>query len=245
MKKIVSIMAGLVAGLGLVSAQNFTLTCNGEPVTEGSTIEVSGVIDNVEVYDLKAYFVLTSTSTEVMTFEASYESVDVEEGALITLCAFGSCLSTNTTGEHEIQPGAVHGEDHGMDAFDIAYAPAYGSTKTGIVKVTMSDKTAGEDLTFTLKFIPQTEGAANEALSAASIVAYPNPASESVRFRLDNVKAGSKVILRDLNGKTVRTASVSDASEVGMNLQGLSSALYFYSVEENGSTVAVGKLMVR
>lgn len=244
MKKIVSIMAGLVAGLSLVSAQNFTLTCNGEAVTEGSTIEVSGVIDNVDVFSLTANFVLTSTSDEVMTFSASYEALDVEDGAFVQLCAFGTCMSTNTTGDHEIQPGAVHGVDP-MDVFDIAYTPAFGSTNPGIVKVVMSDKTAREDLTFTLKFIPQSAGASNESLTAASIVAYPNPASENVNFRLDNVKAGSKVVLRDLSGKTLRTASVSGASEVSMSLQGLSSALYFYSVEENGSTVAVGKLMVR
>ena len=111
------------------------------------------------------------------------------------------------------------------------------------MKVTMSDNTAGEELVFTLVLDPTREETATQTVAEVIAAAYPNPASEVVNFRLNNVKAGATVVLRDLSGKALRQVVAAD--EVSMNLQGLSAGMYFYTVEEQGVRMATGKLVIR
>ena len=57
------------------------------------------------------------------------------------------------------------------------------------------------------------------------------------------MKAGSKLVLRDMSGRTVKMLDAE--AEVSMDLDGLSAGVYFYSLEENGKAIATRKLVVR
>ena len=237
MKKIISLLAVLAAGFGFASAQNFTATCNGKTIANGDVIEVR---ESVKVgATMEADFLITSTSTSNVDFSMKFEEVQ-PENAVITICGFGGCRVGNSIDNETLEPGKTYGGEN--DKIDIAYIVMEEGVKA-TMKVTMSDNTAGEELVFTLVLDPTREETANQTVAEVIAAAYPNPASEVVNFRLNNVKAGATVVLRDLSGKALRQVVAAD--EVSMNLQGLSAGMYFYTVEEQGVRMATGKLVIR
>lgn len=239
MKKIISLLAALVAGFGFTSAQNFTATCNGKAIANGDVIEVCKLLEAGG--DMEADFMITSTSTANVDFSMKFEEVQPKD-AILTICGFGGCRAGNSIDNETLEPGKTYGGEE--DKIDIAYIVGEDVAKV-TMKVTMSDNTAGKDLVFTLVLDPtrNAEGAANQTVAEVIAAAYPNPASEVVKFRLNNVKAGATVVLRDLAGKALRQVAAAD--EVSMNLQGLSAGMYFYTVEEKGVRMATGKLVIR
>lgn len=254
MKKIFVFFAAAVAGLTCVSAQNFTLKVLGTEIKGGETIEACAKVNFDDVWSVPAYMELTNTSSSDIQITATAdfaEGSSLQGSSTISLCGFGGCLEDWKIMEPKtVKAGQTVGADHVLDAFDYSYFPdkTLDPIPTVTINCTITDVAAEKSLSFTIKFdaTKDAPSVANEAPAAqAAISAYPNPAVDQVNFRLENVKAGSVVVLRDLSGKTVRRMSVDGAAEMNMNLNGLASGMYFYSVEENGSTVAVGKLMVR
>lgn len=254
MKKIFVFIAAAISGLACVSAQNFTLKVLGTEIKGGETIEACAKVDFNEVWEVKAYMELTNTSSsdiQVLVKATLAEGETLQDGCSLSLCGFGLCRDgLAVLGPETVEAGKTIGQDHVMDAFDFAYAPSMSMDVPypGLtINCTVTDVTADKSVYFSIKFDPNKEpSVANEdVLSQVAISAYPNPATSEVNFRLDGVKAGSFVVLRDLSGKIVRRMPTNGDAEMNMSLSGLTSGMYFYSVEENGSTVAVGKLMVR
>lgn len=255
MKKIFVLFATALAGLTWASAQNFTLKVLGTEIKGGETIEACAKVNFDDVWSVPAYMELTNTSSSDIQIIATADLAEgstLEGASMISLCGFGTCMGDWKTMDGKpqtVKAGQTVGSDHVLDAFDYAYYPDKTLDPLPVVTIncTITDVAAEKSVNFSIKFDPTKESSvANENIVAqAGISAYPNPAVDQVSFRLENVKAGSMVVLRDLSGKTVRRMSVNGAAEMSMNLNGLASGMYFYSVEENGSTVAVGKLMVR
>lgn len=253
MKKIFAYMAFAMAGLGMASAQNFTVNVEGQEVTEGATIEVSSVIDPADwnAMTVVAHWTLTNTSAADLVFAATMEgATPLPEGASWQNCSFGSCAATWEIPDQTIAAGATVGGPTDLDPvpFDFAYRPASGDYNPWTVNCVFTDKTAGASLNFSIRFVPLPKGedtTANEGLDRVAISAYPNPTMGEVHFMLANVKAGSKVVLRDMNGRVVESVAVKGETELSMNLEALNAGVYFYSVEENGKAVVTRKLVVR
>ena len=131
MKKIFAYMAFAMAGLGMASAQNFTVNVEGQEVTEGATIEVSSVIDPADwnAMTVVAHWTLTNTSAADLVFAATMEgATPLPEGASWQNCSFGSCAATWEIPDQTIAAGATVGEPTDLDPvpFDFAYRPASG-----------------------------------------------------------------------------------------------------------------------
>lgn len=212
----------------------FDMMAGRVQISEGSTLEVTGGTKTIT-----QYFEMKNLTDSAMNVWIGFSNENMPEGTELTICGFGGCRVGNFA-DGTIEANGTGGSD--TDPLDIAYTTnaAFDDYTT---TVTVKDETSGYILTFKLHFAPQD--LASETFAKAAIAAYPNPAAGQVRFRLDNVKGGSSVVLRDLTGKTVRKMTVNGSEEITMSLAGISSGLYFYSVEENGSSLAVGKLMVR
>lgn len=240
MKKITSLLIAALIGVGTVSAQSLKLEVNGTEVTEGTTITYEGEYDGFE--GITCYMQITNTSDKEVGVKLEFSKEGLPEGASAMICGFGQC-SILPYVEGEIQAGAVAGADHKMP-IDLAYTPNE-KFDAFVAACTLTNKTDNETLKFNIHFIPTNNGhgAANQTVAEVIAAAYPNPASEVVNFRLNNVKAGATVVLRDLSGKALRQVVAAD--EVSMNLQGLSAGMYFYTVEEQGVRMATGKLVIR
>ena len=229
MKKIISLLAALATGFGFASAQSFTVTCDGKPVTNGSTIEIREMVGS----SMEADFLITSTSTDNVDFSMKFEDVQ-PENAIISICGFGGCRMGNSIDNETLEPGKTYGGKD--DKIDIAYL--LGEDKAQVtMKVTMSDNTAGEDLVFTLVFDPEM-GTANENRELAGVNVYPNPADGL--FNL-NVPARAQVEIFSANGQVVRQMEVG-AGQTSLQLN--NAGIYFIRVRANGKQ-AVKRLVVR
>ena len=221
------------------SEEGFTATYEGNAIANGDVIEVCKLLEAGD--DMEADFMITSTSDADIDFSMKFEDVQPAE-AVVTICGFGGCRAGNSIDNETLEPGKTYGGEG--DKIDIAHIVGEKAEKV-TMKVTMSNNTNGKALVFTLVLDPtrNAEGVANQTVAEVIAAAYPNPASEVVNFRLNNVKAGATVVLRDLSGKALRQVVAAD--EVSMNLQGLSAGMYFYTVEEQGVRMATGKLVIR
>lgn len=82
----------------------------------------------------------------------------------------------------------------------------------------------------------------SEAIFSERVLAYPNPASSSIRFDLNNNKATS-IRVTDITGKAVKTINVT-SNLVDVNVYDLPAGLYIYQVFNNGAVVYTDKFMV-
>lgn len=229
MKKIIVLMVSLFAGMGMTFAQNFKLEANGSVVTEGQILEMKGSGRSIE-----QHFVLTNTSESAMEFQAEFSTDSIPEGAGMSICGFGGCMTGNTLGPIMMDPGQVTGT--GLEPFDIAYTPNADKDECTTTCI-FTDLTAGKSLTFKIHFIPE-KGVANESRELAGVSVYPNPANGL--FNL-NVPARAQVEIFSANGQVVRQMEVG-AGQTSLQLN--NAGIYFIRVRANGKE-AVKRLVIR
>ncbi len=88
-----------------------------------------------------------------------------------------------------------------------------------------------------------TTGVANTP-AVASAVIFPNPTNGNAILRTDaTAYNNASVIITDILGKTVKQLPVT-SSETTILKDGLTTGLYFYSVQNNGVKIANGKLQI-
>ncbi|MBO8431840.1 MAG: T9SS type A sorting domain-containing protein [Bacteroidetes bacterium] len=245
MKKFFVSTVMVMLGASMVMAQNFTVVINGQEVSDGATVNVEQVVDPNDPMTLfmQAHMQLTNKTDADLTITSTLTpSRELPEGALFSDCTMGSCVMGFDGKEISLASGESTPES---DAYD--YTVLSGDYESFPIAITYTDN-KGYSLNCTLTFVPlagDSTGTASEKLDRVAISAYPNPTMGEVHFMLANVKAGSKVVLRDMNGRVVESVAVKGETELSMNLEALNAGVYFYSVEENGKAVVTRKLVVR
>ena len=220
----------------VVPESDLAVMINGQAVEDGGTFTIQ-----TDELDVKAQFQLTNNTEADMSIKAVVDIAGLPEGCSYMLCGFGTCFLANETQPYVLAAGDTYG-DVQMEDFHLEFI-ADATGKTWSAPMTLTDTVSGLEFKVTVEYV--IGSVANEGLDAAEISAYPNPASEEVHFMLANVKAGSKVVLRDMNGRVVESVAVKGETELSMNLEALNAGVYFYSVEENGKAVVTRKLVVR
>lgn len=81
-----------------------------------------------------------------------------------------------------------------------------------------------------------------EAIFSERVLAYPNPASSSIRFNLNDNKA-TKIRITDITGKAVKTITVT-SNIVDMNVYDLPAGLYVYQVFNDENVIFTDKFTV-
>jgi hypothetical protein len=80
--------------------------------------------------------------------------------------------------------------------------------------------------------------------STSTVVSvYPNPMVESTTVYLENTSGNATLRVYGVNGQVVLTKQVSNGDNK-ITKESLTEGLYFYSVEDNGASIAKGKLRV-
>lgn len=233
MKKIVAFLFLACSGISVAFAQGLQVKVNGQDVAEGATVSVVSMAP-------KAQFELTNTTSADMSVTAFGDFSGLPSGAFASFC-WEECYSTDSIPPRTLAAGDTYGDNDGEDFHLEPLGMTEGQTWTA--PMTFKDVVSGAEFSFTLVFTVGT--AANEGFDLVEVSAYPNPASEIVNFRLGNVKSGSHLVLRDMSGRSLKVLPLDGKAEASMDLEGLASGVYFYSVEENGKAVATRKLVVR
>jgi hypothetical protein len=81
-----------------------------------------------------------------------------------------------------------------------------------------------------------------QAIFSERILAYPNPASTSIRFDLNN-KQASSIKVTDITGKVVRTINIT-SNLVDVDVNDLPAGLYVYQVYNNNEIIYTDKFNV-
>ena len=80
-----------------------------------------------------------------------------------------------------------------------------------------------------------------DAVDAASVAIFPNPATEYAV--VNGLKAGADVVVVDINGK-IRLGATADGDMMTLDVSDLSAGVYFVRVSD-GTATAVRKLIVK
>ena len=241
MKKILGLLAAAFVGLGVVSAQNLKLEVNGQVITDGATI-IMQEPDFDQWAGIECLIKITNISDKEIDARLEYEAEGIPEGASLSLCGFGTCVTSNVieTGmpntRGPLQPGEVCGAEGGMDPMHLAYIPNE-ALDDFIAHCTLTDKTDNQTIKFNIHFIPK-EGTANENRELAGVSVYPNPTAGA--FSLTAPRR-AQVEIFSANGQVIKQMEVAAGENA---LQLTNSGIYFVRVRANGKEV-VKRIVVR
>jgi hypothetical protein len=90
---------------------------------------------------------------------------------------------------------------------------------------------------------PETK--VHEAQISQGFAVYPNPANDNVCFNVDDKYIGGRLLIYDLLGNIVMSQAL-QGSKVNLNVDGLSSGTYLFSINgvENTDGTKKGKITI-
>ncbi|MDE5575011.1 MAG: T9SS type A sorting domain-containing protein [Bacteroidales bacterium] len=239
MKKFVISILAVVAGMSLVSAQNFTVSANGSKIAKGDTVTVTGAISE-NGGDLYAYLTITNNTEDTVRIKPTFDLTNVPEGNMVAFCS-GNCFpDINDLPVLTIEPGKTLGEGD-FDRTDLQYMLVKAIYDTVVVGCFFTDTASKDTMIFSVRYIPTKPGrpnVANENRELVGVSVYPNPADGL--FNL-NVPARAQVEIFSANGQVVRQMEVG-AGQTSLQLN--NAGIYFIRVRANGKQ-AVKRLVVR
>ena len=122
------------------------------------------------------------------------------------------------------------------------------ATTTKYIGVATKDGCLSDPDTTTVTVSPVTGINNNEALSNALIL-YPNPASDKLSIKLDNIPAGDRVVgyeVRDLQGRLIIGDEIYDngykLEQQGINLSTRSAGQYIFLLRTESGEIAAKKI---
>jgi hypothetical protein len=225
-----------------LNAQNLTVTHDGNPVLNGSTIDLSGHIDSTLIVEARVY----NTGGAAVEVKLRKEEISAVSGSMNTFCFAGNCYGGSTT----VSLTSANIPAGGFDStFSADYYPLSNSGTTIIRYTFFNINNSNDTISFTVRFtgtlgLPTIPGFTLPALSQA----YPNPATDKVSFQYTNPLEGNTLLLviRDFTGRTIRETRIPSGEGVAeFYLAEFESGVYFYSLIQNQQVVLTRKLVVK
>ncbi len=227
MKKITILLMGLVLAFSTLTAQDITLSWEGEPLEE--TIYVFGSQFDAEIV---AHVIVTNNTNESMDVKVRRDQIEMQEGTLSQFCWGGSCFPPNV----DESPSAYTigaGESTPDEIFSGHYLPQgiWGASSVEYEFYNMNN----EDQYAKVTVIYSATLAGIGDQEETSINMYPNPATDQVTLEANSrIK---QVSIFDLTGKKV-LSSLADDSKVVVNINSLENGIYLVRLEtEHGTRV--------
>jgi PKD repeat protein len=153
---------------------------------------------------------------------------------------------------------ATYSWDFGDGSSSTDANPVHAYSATGVYNVclTVSNTTAGGSCTSTWcdsvntnfpphpgHHHPRMAGINSDGTSDPNVSVYPNPMSDNTTIHIENTSGNVTLKIFGLNGQSAVTKQLGNG-DFTIGKDNLTSGVYFYTVEDNGSTVASGRLGV-
>ena len=228
MKKFTILLLGLVLSISTLTAQEITLSWEGEPIEE--TIYVFGSQFDAEIV---FHAVVTNNTSESMKVRVHREQIELVDGALSQFC-WGLCYPPNTndspaTWDYDLGAGESTSDEY----FSGHYLP---QTMWGASTVEYTFYNVGnEDQNAKVTVVYSATLAGIGDQEEASINMYPNPATDQVT--LESNSRINQVSIFDLTGKEVFSTPAND-NKVVVDINSLENGIYLVRLEtEQGTRV--------
>jgi hypothetical protein len=234
MKKFTFILVGFVLAFTTLSAQNLSLSWEGEPI--GDEMVVYGAQTDAEIV---AHAILTNDSDHSMDIKVLRERIEMQENANSQFCWAGSCYPPNTDLSFDMLTLGA-GQSCGEEDFSAHYLPN-GVWGDSYIKYTFfNENNESEAISVVVQFSATTTGI-GDVIEETAIAVYPNPANNFVN--IESQSRIERIGIYDLTGKAVYNTPV-DQNKLKVNIDFLESGIYLIKLEtENGTRVE--KLNVR
>lgn len=236
MKKILSIVS-LIAMAMIANAQ-FTLTYEGNAITEGSTIPLTTSSKGNPAEDANIEMTLTYTGDTVGHWTLKGETGAENTFSVASVC--GNRCQPGTTSNVDVNAG----EDKIVSVhFQVPAATANGTTE--IITVKLYNRTTGaDDLTFTVALTYESNAGIVEATAAMLNNAYPNPAMSNVTIDFA-VEGTAQLVLTDIMGREVMQQTIAGNGSTNINVENLHKGVYLYGIRQGNKQYAMKKLVVK
>lgn len=246
MKKRFTLIFALVLAASCAFAQSLTLTYEGNPVSDGDTIEVLVP----QLNDLVDYYLdVTNVSDVDVEVRVYKEELEMVEGASAALCFAGSCyLPSSTQSAHTVVIPAQSTLSHTTsdDAFHLQYKTI--AAGTSFIRFIFANEDNSDDNTsMVFKLVYDPTNVVSMAV-ATKMRAYPNPASENVtiEYAYTGNSNNVKLVIKNLVGATLYSKKLdANGNKVKVDVSEYNAGIYFYSIEADGRPLITKKLLVK
>ena len=228
---------GFVAAI-VVNSQSLQLADSTGPISNNADIFKHGSADAEEI--VSHIFVKNSTGNAISVLVKKVELVTL--GNTMNALCWGVCFPPDiyvATDPIEIGAGLTDSLN-----FSGHYYPQGVSGITTIRYVFFDERNPSDSVCVNVSYSTFPLAVIDPA-SVADVVAYPNPANQSVNFDLPaGSSSESRLLVRNLLGNVVMDVPASPG-RMTLNTGGLASGVYLYTLIENGKPVSSRKLVIR
>lgn len=225
-------------------SQDLIIRYEGTVYDNNDTIYAVPTLINAD----NTYFVdIENTTSQNLGIMVSRENIQLLNGASTQFCVGESCY----TGDASSFPQIINaGENYshanyGEQAFHIFYNPN-GNYGISLLKYTLFDQTNPTISSIFYIYLDNTQSIQNNSLSA-TLNAYPNPATNrvTIEHNLNSNYGKSQLVIRNITGAELYSTPINGSSKTNVSLENFTAGIYFYSIENQGKSIATKKLIIK
>lgn len=242
MKKILTL---LLATISLSAfSQELIIRHNGTIYDNNDTIYVvPGLLNSDNTY----YIDIENTTSQSLGIMVTRDDISLLAGATTQFCIGTECY----TGNSSVFPQVINaGENYshatyGEQAFHIFYNPN-GNYGVSLLKYTLFDQTNPAITSVFYLRLDNVQSIQNNTILSA-LNAYPNPATDkvSIEHNLSSNTGKTELVIRNITGAVLYSTPINGTTKTNVSLENFSAGIYFYSIENQGKTIATKKLIVK
>jgi len=238
MKKLLSIIS-LVALAMIANAQSFTLTHEGNAISDGQTISLTTTSKGHDVEDAVLEMFLSNTGSEALHFTLKGVTTSANTFSVASVCGNRCYLGTEATVDMAVEESNKLVSVH----FKVPSSTENGTTEN-ITIILHNNTTDLDDLTFTLALTYESfEGIENVSIENISN-AYPNPATNFANVNY-SVEGSAIIVLTDIMGREIMQQPVSGNGSIILNVENLHKGIYLFGIRQGNKQSAMKKLVVK
>lgn len=194
------------------------------------------------------YFIdIENNTSQNLGIMVTRDNVQLLNGATTQFCIGESCYTGNSSEFPQmINAGENYSHSaYGEQAFHVFYNPN-GNYGVSLLKYTLFDQTNPSISSVFYLSLDNTQSIQNNTFSA-TLNAYPNPATTRVTIEHDlNTSDGkTELVIRNITGTQLYSTPINGSSRTNVSLENFSAGIYFYSIENQGKTIATKKLIIK
>lgn len=220
-------------------AQNLSLSTDGGTLAPDETIYIWG--DSGQYTTIYCYLHVTNNGASDMDVLVKKTEVSILSGTENSFC-WGNCYMPSIFVSPTPVPIAAAQTD--MSSFSGDYMPK-GQAGLSTIRYTFFDKMNSNDSIAVNVVFGSGTASINSFETENTIAAYPNPATTHVNFTYQSTAAqNGELVILSAAGTEVYRSVISPNAPLNVDVRSFNAGLYFYSVQTNGQSDAVRKLIV-
>jgi membrane-bound inhibitor of C-type lysozyme len=241
MKKYILVFAVVIFSISVAFAQNLQIYYNGTLQTNNGSITLNCNANQITVLYLHVKNIsLASINVKVRKIENSLLTNSENY-----FCYAGQCYTPATDTSLNATTIPANTVD---TSFSADYNPAHDIGVSRITYVFFNTDNPSDSVSLNVNYSTTVGVNENNKSNAYISEAYPNPASNQVRFSCNlNTKAGqAKISIRNILGASIAELPLSNNdANVIFNTTDLKDGIYFYSLVIDGKILSSKKLIIK